>query len=50
MAGDEARSHLKPVINLCLLLYLFLSSAVLSYRFNIYRMKMQRNNEPKLNR
>jgi hypothetical protein len=22
MAGDEARSHLKPVKNLCLLLYL----------------------------
>jgi hypothetical protein len=24
LAGDEARSHLKPVINLCLLLYLLL--------------------------
>jgi hypothetical protein len=24
MAGDEARSHLKPVKNLCLLLYLLL--------------------------
>jgi hypothetical protein len=24
LAGDEAQSHLKPVINLCLLLYLLL--------------------------
>jgi hypothetical protein len=24
MAGDEARSHLKPVRNLCLLVYLLL--------------------------
>ena len=24
LAGDEARSHLKPIINLCLLLYLLL--------------------------
>jgi hypothetical protein len=50
MAGNEARSHLKPVRNLCLLLYLLLELVVLSYRFNMYRMTMLRNNEPKLNR
>jgi hypothetical protein len=31
LAGDEARSHLKPVINLCLLLYLLLEICTFLY-------------------
>jgi hypothetical protein len=41
MAGDEARSHLKPVRNLYLLPF--------SFRFNMYRMMKLKNDELKLN-
>jgi hypothetical protein len=47
LAGDEARSHLKPVRNLCLLLY-SLKFALSSYRFDMYRMTKPRSSEPKL--
>jgi hypothetical protein len=50
MAGDEARSHLKPVKTCACYFTFFLNSALLSYRFNMYRMTMLRNNEPKLDR
>jgi hypothetical protein len=50
MAGDEARSHLKPVKMCACYFTFFLNSALLSYHFNMYRMTMLRNNEPKLDR
>jgi hypothetical protein len=50
MAGDEARSHLKPVKIYAYYFTLSLKSALLSYRFNMYRMMMLKKNELKLDR
>jgi hypothetical protein len=50
LAGDEARSHLKPVIHLYLLLTLSLRLVFTLYRFVIYRMPKPKSNDPKLGR
>jgi hypothetical protein len=48
LVGDEARSHLKPVITLCLLLYLFLKFVLFLHYFVMYRMTKPKIHEPKL--
>jgi hypothetical protein len=48
LAGDEARSHLKPVIHLYLLLTLSLRFVFSLYRFVMYRMPKPKSNDPKL--
>jgi hypothetical protein len=48
LAGDEARSHLKPVIHLYLLLTLSLRFVFTLYRFVMYRMPKPKSNDPKL--
>jgi hypothetical protein len=48
LACDEARSHLKPVIHLYLLLTLSLRFVFTLYRFVIYRMPKPKSNDPKL--
>jgi hypothetical protein len=48
LAGDEARSHLKPVINSYLLLTFSLKFVFTLYRFVIYRMTKPKSNDPKL--
>jgi hypothetical protein len=48
LAGDEARSHLKPVIHLYLFLTLSLRFVFTLYRFVMYRMPKPKNNDPKL--
>jgi hypothetical protein len=48
LAGDEARSHLKPVIHLYLLLALSLRFVFTLYRFVMYRMSKPKSNDPKL--
>jgi hypothetical protein len=46
LAGDEARSHLKPIIHL--LLTLSLRFVFTLYRFVMYRMSKPKSNDPKL--
>jgi hypothetical protein len=48
LAGDEARSHLKPIIHLYLLLTLSLRFVFTLYRFVMYRMPKPKSNDPKL--
>jgi hypothetical protein len=48
LAGDEARSHLKPIIHLYLLLTLSLRFVFTLYRFVMYRMPKPKCNDPKL--
>jgi hypothetical protein len=48
LAGDEARSHLKPVIHLYLLLTLSLRFVFTLYHFVMYRMSKPMSNDPKL--
>jgi hypothetical protein len=50
LAGDEARSHLKPVLNSSVI-YLLLRSlfTFLPYYFVAYRMMMSKINDPKIN-
>jgi hypothetical protein len=48
LAGDEARSHLKPVIHLYLLLTLSLRFVFTLYRFVMCRMPKPKSNDPKL--
>jgi hypothetical protein len=48
LAGDEARSHLKAVIHLYLLLTLSLRCVFTLYRFVMYRMSKPKSNDPKL--
>jgi hypothetical protein len=50
MAGDEARSHLKPVKIYARYFTFSLKYALPSYRFNMYRMMMLKKHEPKLDR
>jgi hypothetical protein len=47
LAGDEARSHLKPVIHLYLLLTLCLRLVFTLYHFVMYRMPKPKSNDPK---
>jgi hypothetical protein len=47
LAGDEARSHLRPVIHLYLLLT-FLRFVFTLYHFVVYRMTKPKSNDPKL--
>jgi hypothetical protein len=47
LAGDEARSHLKPVIHLYLFLTLSLRFVFTLYRFVIYRMPKLKSNDLK---
>jgi hypothetical protein len=48
LAGDEARSHLKPVIHLYQLLTLSLRFVFNLHRFVMYRMSKPKSNDPKL--
>ena len=48
IAGDEARSYLKPVIHLYLLLTLSLRFMFTLYHFVMYRMSKPKSNDPKL--
>jgi hypothetical protein len=48
LVGDEARSHLKLVIHLYLLLTLSLRFVFTLYRFDLYRMPKPKSNDPKL--
>jgi hypothetical protein len=48
LAGDEAQSHLKPVIHLYLLLTLSLRFMFTLYHFVMYRMSKPKSNDPKL--
>jgi hypothetical protein len=48
LAGDEARSHLKPVLTLYLFAYLLLRLLFTLYCFVVYRMTMPKVNNPKL--
>jgi hypothetical protein len=48
LAGDEAQSHLKPVINSYLLLTFSLIFVFILYRFAMYRMTNPKSNDPKL--
>jgi hypothetical protein len=48
LAGDEARSHLKPVMHLYLLLTLSLRFVFTLYHFVMYRMPKPKSNDPKL--
>jgi hypothetical protein len=50
MAGDEARSHLKPVKIYARYFTFSLNFALLSYRFNMHRMTKLKNNKPKLDK
>jgi hypothetical protein len=47
LAGDEARSHLKPVIHLYLLLTFSLRFVFTLYHFVVYRMMKPKTNDPK---
>jgi hypothetical protein len=48
LVGDEARSHLKPVIHFYLFLTLSLIFVFTLYRFVMYRMPKPKSNDPKL--
>jgi hypothetical protein len=48
LAGDEARSHLKPVINSYMLPTFSLRFVFTLYRFVMYRMRKPKSNDPKL--
>jgi hypothetical protein len=48
LAGDEARSHLKPVIHLDLLLTFSLRFVFTLYPCVVYRMTKPKSNDPKL--
>jgi hypothetical protein len=48
LAGDEAGSHLKPVINSYMLLTFSLRFVFTLYRFAMYRMTKPKSNDPKL--
>jgi hypothetical protein len=50
MAGDEARSHLKPVKFYARYFTFSLKSALPSYCFNMYRMMKLKKHELKLDR
>jgi hypothetical protein len=50
LAGDEARSHLKPVLKLVPIAYLLLRFMFTLYRFVMYRMTKPKVNDPKLDR
>jgi hypothetical protein len=48
LVGDKARSHLKQVIHLYLLLTFSLRFVFTLYRFVVYRMTKPKTNDPKL--
>jgi hypothetical protein len=50
LAGDKARSHLKPVFKLVPVAYLLLRFLFTLYRFVMYRMMKPKINDPKLDR
>jgi hypothetical protein len=50
MAGDEARSHLKPIKIYARYFTFSLKSKLPSYHFNMYRMMMLKKHKPKLHR
>jgi hypothetical protein len=50
LAGDEARSHLKPVFKLVVVAYLLLRFLFTLYHFVMYRMTKPKINDPKLDR